>query len=139
MGEAFWLLCEGSSDSAESHSLFSTQLIFLLSSSPPAGAALSLSPGILGTLFWKKDASHPWSPGMLGTATQKATSPQRGSVAPGGNGHGGEGLVGKSAAPGPEPALLGSLRDAPRLDSCDTNRMGCAATANEGIWDGAYT
>lgn len=95
-------------------------------------------------VFWaccsgKKDASHPWSPGVLG----KPPTP-KGSV-----------VLGKwswwgragreiqqllELCEGPsEAALLGMLtflRHAHRLDSYATNQMGWAATANERIWDG---
>lgn len=103
--EASWFPWEGSNDFTVSHSPVSTQLIFLMSSCPcPHQQELlfPFPPGCSG----KKDAPHPWSPGVLGTATQKATNPQRGHVVLGEMVMVGKGWERNPAAPGAVKAPL---------------------------------
>lgn len=106
----------------------------LLSLSPPAGAALSLSPwcfghSVLGTKMLL-------SPGHLDNT--ESHQPPKGHCGSWGNcswwwrvGREIQQLLDLCEGPS-EPALLGSLRDAHGLDSCEANRMGCAATCKWG-------
>lgn len=82
MDEASWFLREGSNHFTVSHSLFSTQLIFLLSSSlsPPAGAALSLSPWWSGhSVLGRKTLLTPGHRGECNTERQQPPKGECGS------------------------------------------------------------